>query len=180
MSAFTDDSLLVTTTTGVVSGAHDGDTHRWLGIPYAADPLGDLRLRKPQPHPAWAGVRDALEFGNVAPQEATKVIPIPAGISIAEDCLSLNIWAPAREEGDDRPRSVMVWIHGGAYFIGFSAQKVYNGRSLAEHGDVVVVTINYRLGARGFSSLKSQLRIRGASPVKNSTLWLANVATFPL
>ncbi len=155
MSAFTDESLLIETTTGTVRGAHDGETHRWLGIPYAADPLGNLRLRSPQPHPAWEGVRDALEFGNVAPQEATKVIPIPVGLSIAEDCLSLNIWAPVREEGDTRARPVMLWIHGGAYFIGFSAQKVYNGRSLAEHGDVIVVTINYRLGALGFLDFSS-------------------------
>jgi len=155
MSAFTDASLLIATTTGTVRGAHDGQTHRWRGIPYAADPIGDLRLRSPQPHPTWEGVRDALEFGNVAPQEETKVIPIPTGLSIAEDCLSLNIWAPVREDGDTRARPVMVWIHGGAYFIGFSAQKVYNGRSLVENGDVIVVTINYRLGALGFLDFSS-------------------------
>ena len=155
MSAFTDESLLIETTTGTVRGAHDGQTHRWLGIPYAADPIGPLRLRSPQPHPAWEGIRDALEFGNVAPQHASKIIPLPAGLRIAEDCLSLNIWAPVREQGDDRQRPVMLWIHGGAYFIGFSAQDVYDGRSLAEHGDVLIVTINYRLGALGFLDFSS-------------------------
>ena len=155
MSAFTDASLLIETATGTVRGAHDGHTHRWLGIPYAADPIGELRLRSPQPPPPWEGVRDALEFGSVAPQEATRVIPIPTGLSIAEDCLSLNIWAPARAQGDTRARPVMVWLHGGAYFIGFSAQKVYNARNLVENGDVIVVTLNYRLGALGFLDFSS-------------------------
>lgn len=115
MSAFTDESLLIETTTGMVHGAHDGQTHRWLGIPYAADPVGELRLRspQPQPHPAWNGVRDVLEFGNVAPQEATKVILIPTGLSIAEDCLSLNIWAPVCEEGDPEDVTLFGESAGG-------------------------------------------------------------------
>lgn len=148
MSAFTDESLIVNTTTGRVRGEIDGSTHRWRGIPYAAAPVGPRRLRAPEPVAPWEGIRDALEFGNVAPQEPTKVIPLPAGLKIDEDCLNLNIWAP--ESAVDSPKPVMVWIHGGAYFIGFSSQPVYNGRSLAENGDVVVVTINYRLGALGF------------------------------
>jgi para-nitrobenzyl esterase len=155
MSAFTDDTLIVHTSAGDVRGSRDGATNRWLGIPYAAAPVGDLRLRAPRPVVPWQGVRDALQFGSAAPQEPTKVIPLPAGVAIEEDCLNLNVWVPERVEGDTRPRPVMVWVHGGAYFIGFSAQPVYNGRSLAENGDVIVVTLNYRLGALGFIDFTS-------------------------
>lgn len=155
MSAFTDDTLIVNTTAGAVRGARDGNTNRWLGVPYAAAPVGPLRLRSPQPPTPWEGIRDAVEFGSAAPQEPTKVIPLPAGVKIDEDCLNVNIWVPERVEGDTRPRPVMVWVHGGAYFIGFSAQPIYNGRSLAENGDVIVVTLNYRLGALGFLDFTS-------------------------
>ena len=155
MSAFTDDSLIVQTSAGTVRGARDGATNRWLGIPYAAAPVGDLRLRSPQPPVPWEGVRDALAFGSAAPQEPTKVIPLPVGVHIDEDCLNLNVWVPERVENDHKPRPVMVWVHGGAYFIGFSAQPIYNGRSLAENGDVIVVTLNYRLGALGFLDFTS-------------------------
>lgn len=155
MDAFADHTLLVSTTAGAVRGAHDGNTRRWLGIPYAEAPVGNLRLKAPRPVQPWTGVRDALEFGDAAPQEPTKVIPLPVGVSIDEDCLNLNVWAPVREEGDTRQRPVMFWIHGGAYFIGFSAQAVYDGRALAENGDVVIVTINYRLGALGWLDFTS-------------------------
>lgn len=155
MDAFSDPSLLVQTTAGVVRGTQDGNTHRWLGVPYGKAPVGELRYRRSVPVEPWQGTRDALEFGNIAPQEPTKLIPIPTGVEIDEDCLNLNIWAPIPKPGD-KPKPVMFWIHGGAYFIGFSSQAVYNGRSLAENGDVIIVTVNYRLGALGwldFSSL---------------------------
>lgn len=155
MTAFTDDNLIVDTREGKVRGARSGNTYRWLGIPYAAPPVGQLRYRAPQPPLKWDGVRDALEFGSVAPQEATKLIPIPAGLKIAEDCLSLNVWVPKAAATDGRKRPVMLWVHGGAYFIGFSAQPVYNGQALADEGDVIVITINYRLGAVGFLDFRS-------------------------
>ena len=155
VSAFTDENLIVSTAQGQVRGSRAGSTHRWLGIPYAAPALGQLRYRAPQPPTAWEGVRDALEFGSVAPQEQTKLIPIPPGLKISEDCLSLNIWAPEEAAIDARKRPVMVWIHGGAYFIGFSAQPIYKGQALAETGDVIIVTLNYRLGAVGFLDFRS-------------------------
>ena len=77
MDAFADPTLLVTTKAGIVRGSRDGNTHRWLGIPYAQPPVGDLRLKSPRPVEPWAGIRDAIEFGNAAPQEPTKVIPLP-------------------------------------------------------------------------------------------------------
>ena len=149
MAAFTDDSLIVDTTAGKVRGARVGSTNRWLGIPYAAAPVGPLRFRAPQPATPWEGVHDALAFGPVAPQQVNKLIPIPAGVEMSEDCLSLNIWTPEGASSKN-PKPVMLWVHGGAYFIGFSAQPVYNGADLAANGDVVVVTINYRLGALGW------------------------------
>ena len=154
MSAFTEEDLLVKTTYGVVRGSIDGNTHRWLGIPYGKA----QRFTSAQPPKPWKGVRDAIEFGDIAPQSPSKLIPIPPGVEISEDCLNLNIWAPPMKHGD-KPKPVMFWIHGGAYFIGFSSQATYNGRYLAEKGDVVIVTINYRLGALGwldFSSIDPQ------------------------
>lgn len=155
MNAFTDNALIVDTAQGQVRGSRAGATQRWLGIPYATPPVGALRFRAPQAPHSWEGVRDALEFGSVAPQEQTKLIPIPSGLTISEDCLSLNIWAPEGAATDGRKRPVMVWVHGGAYFIGFSAQPVYKGQALAESGDVIVVTLNYRLGAVGFLDFRS-------------------------
>jgi len=155
MSAFTDDNLIVSTAQGQLRGGLAGETRRWLGIPYATPPVGQLRYRAPKPPQSWEGVRDALEFGSIAPQEQTKLIPIPPGLKISEDCLSLNVWAPKDAATDGRKRPVMVWIHGGAYFIGFSAQPVYNGRALTENGDVITVTLNYRLGAVGFLDFRS-------------------------
>jgi para-nitrobenzyl esterase len=152
MDAFHDDELLVTTKTGIVRGSLDGNTRRWLGIPYAADPVGDLRFRSPRPHAEWSGVRDALEFGDIAPQVPTKVMPIPPGVEISESCLNLNVWVPQPKA---EPRPVMFWIHGGAYFVGFSAQRMYNARPLCEASDAIIVTINYRLGALGFLDFSS-------------------------
>lgn len=180
------DSAVVETTSGKVRGSHDGDTLRWLGIPYAADPVGALRFRGPQPAPAWEGVRDAFGFGNIAPQPLNKLIPVPAGVSVGEDCLSLNVWSPVHSETDRRSRPVMVWVHGGAYFIGSSAQPVYNGRALAENGDVVVVTLNYRLGALGwldfreFGSKTHPFEVNlGLKDVVAALQWVqANIANF--
>ncbi|MDQ1403510.1 MAG: para-nitrobenzyl esterase [Actinomycetota bacterium] len=121
------------------------------GIPYAQPPVGKLRFRAPEPPLPWAGVRPALEYGKSAPQpEGAGTMP---GIPFAEqdeDCLTLNVWTPA---ADDGKRPVMVWIHGGAYVTGAGSQKWYDGSLLAQRGDVVVVTINYRLGALGFLPL---------------------------
>jgi len=111
MDAFSDPSLLVATTAGVVRGTQDGNTHRWLGVPYGKAPVGELRYRRSLPVEPWQGTRDALEFGNIAPQEPTKLIPIPTGVEIDEDCLNLNIWAPIPKPGD-KPKPVMFWIHG--------------------------------------------------------------------
>ncbi|MCY3923776.1 MAG: carboxylesterase/lipase family protein [Chloroflexi bacterium] len=138
------------TTAGRLQGAIEDDLHIFRGVPYAAPPIDDLRFRAPQPHPGWDNVRDATEFAPIAPQEGMDaldaLLPSPPQPQ-SEDCLYLNLWTPRL---DDASRPVMLWIHGGAFTLGSGSEPLYSGANLARRGDVVVVTINYRLGALGF------------------------------
>jgi len=133
--------------------AADGNgVHVFRGIPYAAPPTGPRRYRAPQPPDPWTDVRECLDAGPVAPQppspfEAMLGAPSPHW---DEDCLTLNVWTPGL---DDARRPVMVWIHGGAFVNGSGSTPWYDGTRFAQHGDLVVVTINYRLGALGFLHL---------------------------
>ncbi|RIA46988.1 carboxylesterase type B [Hephaestia caeni] len=119
----------------------------YKGIPYAEPPTGNLRWRAPVPASGWKGVRDASVFGHACPQPPSPSTSIYAGsmASSSEDCLTLNVWAPA----DARKLPVMVWIHGGALVGGSSSEPMYDGAALAKRG-IVVVSINYRLGLLGF------------------------------
>jgi para-nitrobenzyl esterase len=125
------------------------------GIPYARAPRGALRWQAPEPPEPWQGVRPATDFGAAAPQSAP-VMPLVRRLIGArarqqnQDCLSLNVWTPGT---DGRPRPVMVWIHGGAFVLGSGSTGLYDGLRLARSGGVVVVTLNYRLGALGFLDL---------------------------
>jgi para-nitrobenzyl esterase len=121
----------------------------FLGVPYARAPSGPLRWRPPQPVKPWSGVRAAAEPGLLAPQPGAG-----AGASLpgdparqSEDCLHLSIWTPGLDRGR---RPVMVWIHGGGFVTGTAGSLLYRGDDLARRGDVVVVAVNYRLGALGF------------------------------
>jgi len=147
-------STVVETAYGPVRGADDGPITSWKGVRYAAPPTGDLRWRAPQPPEKWTEVADAGALGRVCPQPVEPRIPIDLGAPQGDDCLTLNIWASSDIAGGDR-KPVMVWIHGGAYVLGSANQPLYNGRVLAAGGDVVVVTVNYRLGAFGFLDLSS-------------------------
>jgi para-nitrobenzyl esterase len=126
----------------------------WKGIRYGAPPVGDLRWRAPVAPEPWTEVADATAFGPVSPQPKSP-IPLGPGTRISEDCLFLNVWAPsggdAAESAAAKP--VMVWVHGGAYIFGSGSQPLYDGRALASRGDVIVVTLNYRMGAFGFLDL---------------------------
>jgi len=139
---------VVATAEGSIRGVRSEGIDRFLGIPYARAPVGDLRWRPPQAFPAWAGVREATQFANHCPQAAS-----PYGLpSTTEDCLFLNVFTPVRaDEGrsDDASLPVMVWIHGGALNLGESDD--YDPAELVREG-IVVVTINYRLGMLGFLS----------------------------
>ncbi|GGU42695.1 carboxylic ester hydrolase [Streptomyces violascens] len=124
------------------------DIVAFLGIPYAAAPFGANRFREPRPVRAWEGVRECRTFGPVAPQSA-RLPGAPSWSPGDEDILTLNVWAPA--SGTD-PIPVLVWIHGGAYTFGSSAQPDFDGTALAGAG-LVVVTFNYRLGFEGFGHI---------------------------
>lgn len=137
--------------TGPVQGipaTGDGDIHVYRGIPYAAPPVGDLRWRPPKSPVPWEGVRPTTEFSKACPQAdiLSQVIgePMP---ELSEDCLYLNVWTSA--PGTDAKLPVMVWIHGGGLSFGWSHQGDYDGTNFARSG-VVLVSINYRLGALGF------------------------------
>ncbi|HET6731912.1 carboxylesterase/lipase family protein [Mycobacterium sp.] len=147
-------NTVVDTAYGPVRGVDDGRVTAWKGVRYAAPPAGDLRWRAPEPPEPWTEVADASDFGPVCPQPVEPRIPIDLGAPQGDDCLTLNIWASSDIAAGDR-KPVMVWIHGGAYVLGSANQPLYNGRVLAAGGDVVVVTINYRLGAFGFLDLSS-------------------------
>ena len=137
---------VVETQYGKVQGIQKDTVTVWKGIPFAQPPLGQLRFRAPQAHEGWKGVREATHFGAISPQASNGSFGTLPG-PMSEDCLTLNIWSPG---ADDARRPVMVWIHGGSFVTGSGSTPWYNGTSFAEQGDVVVVTINYRLGALGF------------------------------
>lgn len=135
-----EEALEVKLRDGTIRGRRLGNLRTWRGIPYAAPPVGALRLRAPRPVPPWTGVRDATRFGPAAPQDGRFK-------RTSEDCLTLNIVAPV-EPGPPRP--VMVFIHGGAYISGSSANRLYRGHHLVRRGDIVYVSINYRIGGLGY------------------------------
>lgn len=137
----------VETSYGALRGIQRGGHLAFLGVPYAQPPVGELRFMAPQAPAPWSGVRDALAFGSSAPQDPLAVPPYKASGPESEDCLYLNVYTPAADAGR---RPVMFWIHGGGFSHGSGAQPSYNGGPLAERGGVVVVSINYRLGALGY------------------------------
>ena len=135
----------VETESGRLSGTPDGATISFKGIPYAAPPVGPLRWKAPHKAERWSGTRAADKYGAICQQiyqaKDNGVGPLP----MSEDCLTLNIFAPAAA----KKAPVMVWIHGGGYVNGSGTAALYDGSALAKQG-VVVVTLNYRLGRFGF------------------------------
>jgi len=153
----------VTVAAGQLSGTRKGGVEAYLGIPYAAPPVGGLRWHAPQPLQRWAGERDATHFGASCYQiwppplfgpYTSEYIDTPPP---SEDCLYLNVWTPGVAAGH---LPVMVWIHGGGFLGGSGAVPIYDGTTLAAQG-VVVVTINYRVGPFGFLALPE---LRAESP----------------
>lgn len=145
------------TSTTVTQGKLVGFTakngaHVWRGVPFAADTSGDNRWRAPRPAPAWEGTREATAFAPVCPQIATPFTPIESftngEIEGSEDCLAMDIYAPANAKGQALP--VMVWIHGGSNVSG--ASQLYIGENLAKNENVIVMSVQYRLGPLGWFS----------------------------
>lgn len=139
--------------TGAVRGAwrENAAVRAYLGIPFAAAPVGDLRWRPPQPAASWTGVREAIEPGPQCPQAAVARNSVSYEVygerPQSEDCLTLNVWAPPAAPGLKRP--VLVWIYGGSFTHGGAGYPLYDGARLARRG-IVVVSFNYRVGVLGF------------------------------
>jgi para-nitrobenzyl esterase len=143
------DSAIVTTAGGDVRGCVRDGISIYRGIPYGAPTSGPNRFRAPQPPEPWSGVREARLYGDTAPQVSTWLAK--GGFEgnrpeIGEDCLVLNVWTPGPDDG---ARPVLVWLHGGGFEAGTGSMMLYDGANLVRRGDVVVVTINHRLGLTG-------------------------------
>ncbi|HEX3540593.1 MAG TPA: carboxylesterase family protein [Acidimicrobiales bacterium] len=134
-----------------VKGTRQGKVTVWRGVPYAAAPTGEGRFQPPRPSDPWDGPRNADEYGPSSISTEVPGLVLPSGSGVqpeSEDCLYLNVWSPRARS---KPRPVLVWIHGGAFVFGSGSN--FDGAWLASRGDVVVVTINYRLGPWGFLDL---------------------------
>ncbi len=140
--------VLVHAPAGIMRGEVDRGMRMFRGIPYAEPPVGNLRWKPPEPKAQWSGVKEAVEFGAACIQpdgrNSKSVYARDIG-EMSEDCLTLNVWAP--EDIENAP--VFVWVHGGAFWSGGSSEPLYDGTHLAEQG-MIVVTINYRVGALGY------------------------------
>jgi para-nitrobenzyl esterase len=179
----------VKTHDGALVGKREGDVNAFLGVPFAAPPVGQNRWRAPGPVKPWTGERAADHFaascwqqtgpGGFGPWTHEYVVSGP----VSEDCLYLNVWAPAKAGGK---RPVLVWIHGGGFSQGSGSVPIYNGAKLAAEG-IVVVDINYRLGVFGFLAHPELTREAGGAPPANFGLqdmvaalkWVkANISAF--
>ncbi len=162
---------------GEIIGSSEGGIDRYLGVPYAAPPFGERRFAKPEPAVPWGDPGDASEFGPTSPQS-----PYPGRIGTilpsidrpGEDILTTNVWAPSGAQN----LPVVLWIHGGAFERGGAALRIYDGTPFARDG-VVFVSINYRLGAEGFSVAADVPRNLGLEDVAAALRWVhAEIAVF--
>ncbi|SEP15005.1 carboxylesterase/lipase family protein [Amycolatopsis saalfeldensis] len=146
-------SRITDTTSGKINGVDQGGVVSFRGIPYAASPIGELRFAPPSPHAGWAGVREATQAGPAVPQPASRLERVmgPRVPDWDEDgCLTVNVHVPRHAFEGGVPRPVLLWWHGGGFSSGSGGWDWYDGAKLAELGDIVVVTANYRLGALGY------------------------------
>jgi para-nitrobenzyl esterase len=177
-------NVIIDTICGKIEGVFEENLYTFKGIPYAAAPVGDLRWLPPQPAIAWSGIMPAKSFGRIAPQD-TRVLPIlpSAPEPQSEGCLFLNVFSPGL---DSARRPVMVWIHGGAFSIGSGSGQMYSSQTIAANQNIVLVTLNYRLGVLGFLNLNEVTKGRIPSTGNEGLLdqvaalkWVrANIAAF--
>jgi para-nitrobenzyl esterase len=178
MTATATDTPQVRTTAGLVRGRRENGLAVFRGIPFAQPPVGEARFAAPRPVRSWDGTRDAGAFGPPCPQE----IPMGRGgqapsLPRGDDWLTVNVWTPAPDAAARRP--VMVWIHGGAYKVGFSGSPGYDARLIARDGDLVVVSFNYRLGIEGFARIDGAPANRGLLDQVAALTWVReNIAAF--
>jgi para-nitrobenzyl esterase len=167
---------IVVTSSGTVRGAQSGEIATFLGLPYAAPPVGDDRFGPPKPHGRWEGTRVVTGFGATAPQAPQDLALITEPVIPGDNCLNLNVFTP--DPSSDAGLPVMVWIHGGGFFSGCSANPWYRGDRFARDG-VVLVSINYRLGLEGFLRLADEGGNRGVLDWVAALEWVQeNIAGF--
>lgn len=191
--AFAQQEPVVDVTGGQIRGTtseYDDDVYVFKGIPYGADTGGENRFRPPQPVEPWSGVRAATELGDRCPQGGFPPPPFMQeegedmdDSPMSEDCLRLNVWTPAVNDGGRRP--VMVWFHGGGYSSGSGGSIRYDGTRLAANQDVVLVTTNHRLNVFGYLNLQdvsdefSDVANPGLLDLVQSLEWIRdNITTF--
>lgn len=163
------------TSSGRVRGFVESDAAVFLGIPFAAPPLGEYRFAAPVPPAPWDGLRDALRYGPTAPQKDPLATIIPEPTEPGDDFLNLNVFTP--ELGEAR-LPVLVWIHGGGYVSGSPASPWYDGRAFNRDG-VVIVSISYRLGFDGFGHIPGAPSNRGVRDWLLALQWVHdNIASF--
>ncbi|MDH3704786.1 MAG: carboxylesterase family protein [Acidimicrobiia bacterium] len=174
------DGPVATTSTGLLGGRRctvgGGDVLGFGGVPYAAAPVGPARFASPQPPAPWSDIRDATRPGAAPPQPAgDELLPGLAPERTSEDCLTLEIWTPAL----DGERPVLVWIPGGGFQTGGAGLATYDGSRLAAEHDLVVVGVNYRLGALGFAALDGAPTNQGLRDLATALEWISTeIAAF--
>jgi len=147
-------NTVVTIAPGKIEGSFEKGLYRFRGIPFAAPPVGELRWLPPAPVKPWRDIKQSVQYASIACQP---LLPAPPGMPAeepeaqSEDCLYLNVTTPGL---DGKRRPVMVWIHGGGFSVGSGSQPQYRSGRLVRRGDLVMVTVNYRLGVLGFLNLK--------------------------
>jgi para-nitrobenzyl esterase len=164
------------TAAGRVRGRQEGGLAVFRGIPYGRPPVGEARFAAPRPVDRWDGVREAFAFGPPPPQESMGP-ETPGSLPVGDDWLTVNVWTPDADPAARRP--VMVWIYGGAYKFGSCDDPAYDGSRLAREGELVVVTLNYRVGIEGFLHVEGAPANRGLLDQVAALEWVReNIAAF--